>query len=325
VTPADDVTRRRFLARVSTTIPAATLLGGVACSRSSPGAAPSGANAAMEDQPLFRISLAQWSMHRALKADEMDPLDFARVAREEYDIEAIEYVNSFYRDHAEDETYLADLARRADDHGVRSLLIMVDGMGALGDADDGARAKAIERHRPWIAAAKRLGCHSIRVNAQSSGSRREQHDRAVDGLRRLTEHAAREELNVIVENHGGLSSDGAWLSGVIRAVNHPRCGTLPDFGNFRVDADTWYDRYRGVEELMPYAKAVSAKSHDFDGDGNETRTDFGRMIDIVLKAGYGGYIGIEYEGKQLSEPDGIRATKTLLERVRAEHVPLGAP
>ncbi len=272
----------------------------------------------MKEEDLFRISLAQWSLHRALRARELDPRDFARVARETYDVGGIEYVNSFFKDHAEDRPYLAGLKQRADEYEVRSLLIMVDGEGALGDPDEGERRRAIEHHYRWIDAAEFLGCHSIRVNAQSRGTREEQHALAVDGLRRLTEFAAQRDLNVIVENHGGLSSDGAWLAGVIRAVDHPRCGTLPDFGNFRVDEDDWYDRYRGVAELMPFAKAVSAKSHDFDADGNERQTDYRRMMRIVLEAGYRGWVGIEYEGEGLPEREGILATKRLLERVRAE-------
>ena len=141
-------------------------------------------------------------------------------------------------------------------------------------------------------------------------------DRAADGLARLTEYGAKHDINVIVENHGGLSSNGAWLAGVMKKVNMPRCGTLPDFGNFRVSKDEEYDRYKGIAELMPFAKGVSAKSHDFDDDGDETHTDYFRMMKIVLDAGYSGYVGIEYEGSKISEPDGIRATKKLLERVK---------
>lgn len=272
----------------------------------------------MKETDLFRISLAQWSLHRALRANELDAMDFAQTAREDYDIGAIEYVNSFFKDHAEDRPYLAGLKQRAEEYDVRSLLIMIDGEGALGDPDDAARQRAVENHHRWVDAAEFLGCHSIRVNAQSRGTQDEQHALAVDGLRRLTLFAAERDLNVIVENHGGLSSNGAWLSGVIRAVDHPRCGTLPDFGNFRLGDDEWYDRYTGVKEMMPFAKAVSAKSHDFDADGNETHTDYRRMMQIVLDAGYHGYVGVEYEGEGLSEPEGIRATKRLLERVRAE-------
>lgn len=273
------------------------------------------------DEPLFRISLAEWSLHRTLFAGRLDHLDFPGTARTAYGLDAVEHVNTFFKDKAEDTAYLAELKRRADDHGVRSLLIMCDGEGALGDPDPGARARAVENHYRWVTAARFLGCHSIRVNAQSSGSPDEQRRLAADGLRRLTEFAAGHDLNVIVENHGGLSSNGAWLASVIRAVGHPRCGTLPDFGNFQLAPGEWYDRYRGVAELMPFAKAVSAKSHDFDPDGSERHTDYRRMMGIVLDAGYRGYVGIEYEGDELSEDRGIRATRALLERVRTELAP----
>jgi sugar phosphate isomerase/epimerase len=209
------------------------------------------------------------------------------------------------------------MKKRAADLGVESRLIMIDGEGALGDADESKRKQAIENHYKWVEAARFLGCKIIRVNAQSSGSYEEQLERAADGLRRLTAFGATHKIDVIVENHGGLSSNGAWLAAVIK-VNHPRCGTLPDFGNFNLGDGKQYDRYQGVKEMMPYAKAVSAKSHDFDEQGNETMTDYKRMMKIVIGAGYHGFLGIEYEGNKLSEPDGIRATKRLLERVLSE-------
>lgn len=271
-------------------------------------------------RPLFRISLAQWSLHRTLRAGRLDNRDFARTAKEEYGIDAIEYVNQFWKDKATDKAYVAELKQRADDLGVRTLLIMCDGEGALGDSDEARRTRAVENHYRWVEAAKALGCHSIRVNAQSNTRlpEEEQQKLVVDGLRRLCEFAAPFQINVIVENHGGLSSNGRWLAGVMRMVNLPNCGTLPDFGNFRLGDGKEYDRYQGVDELMPFAKAVSAKSHDFDEEGNEIHTDYFRMMEIVVrKHGYHGYCGIEYEGNRLSEPEGIRATKRLLERVRA--------
>ena len=274
-------------------------------------------------EPLFTISLAQWSLNRALKAQTLDPLDFPKTARKDFGIDAVEYVNQFFMDKARDERWLGELKKRCDDLGVKSLLIMCDGVGRLGDPDEVKRTQAVEGHCPWVDAAKFLGCHSIRVNADSAGMPEEQHKLVVDGLARLTDYGAKRDINVIVENHGGRSSDGAWLVGVIKAVNHPRCGTLPDFGNFHIGqnsdgTDIWYDRYQGVREMMPLAKAVSAKSYDFDAQGNETHTDFRKMMRIVLEAGYRGRVGIEYEGNALSEPDGIRATKVLLERVRDE-------
>lgn len=270
------------------------------------------------DRPLFRISLAEWSLHRALRAGQMDHLDFAVRARQEFGLDAVEYVNTFFRDRARDRAYLDTMRARAEDAGVRSLLIMIDGEGALADADATRRRQAVDNHLPWLEAAARLGCHSIRVNAAGEGDRESVASRAVESLRQLGELAAGFDLHVLVENHGGWSSDGAWLADVMRRTGHPRVGTLPDFGNFHVGGGVWYDRYRGVAELMPFARAVSAKSHDFDAEGNETHTDYLRMLRIVVEAGYRGYVGIEYEGEGLPEPEGIRRTRALLERVRAQ-------
>lgn len=293
--------RRRFLAT------SAALAAGVATGLSSSMAFSE------EKKPLFKISLAQWSLHRTIFGGKLNNLDFAKAAKEDYGIEAIEYVNQFFKDKAKDQAYLADLKSRADGLGVKTLLIMVDGEGNLGDPDENKRKQAIENHYKWVEASKFLGGHSIRVNAASSGSYEEQRKLAADGLRRLSEFAATHGLNVIVENHGGLSSNGKWLAEVMKLVDMKNCGTLPDFGNFHD-----YDRYQGVTETMPFAKAVSAKSHDFDAEGNETHTDYFKMMKIVLDAGYHGYCGIEYEGGKIGEPEGIRATKALLERVLAK-------
>lgn len=266
----------------------------------------------------FEISLAEWSLHKTLFDKKMDNLDFAMTAKKEFGISAIEYVNQFFKDKASDAKYLAELNKRAADNGVKQLLIMIDGEGQLGDPDTAKRKTAVENHHKWAEAAKTLGCHSIRVNAGSSGSYEEQMKQAADGLRSLSEFAAKLDLNVIVENHGGLSSNGEWLAGVMKIVNLKNCGTLPDFGNFRIKDGEIYDRYKGVTELMPFAKAVSAKSHDFDEKGNEIHTDYFKMMKIVLDAGYHGFVGIEYEGSKIDEFAGIKATKALLERVRAE-------
>ncbi len=269
-------------------------------------------------EPWFQISLAEWSFHKALFAGQMDHLDFAKVAKTDFGINAVEYVNQFFKDKATNQKYLSEMKQRCADLGVESRLIMIDGEGALGDADAAGRTKAIENHYKWVEAAKFLGCFAIRVNAASSGSPNEQSERAADGLRRLSEFGAKHGIDVIVENHGGLSSNGQWLSAVIKRVNRPNCGTLPDFGNFDLGNGQKYDRYKGVAELMPNAKAVSAKSHDFDDAGNEIHTDYPRMLKIVKDAGYRSFIGIEYEGDRLGEAEGVRATKTLLEKVGAQ-------
>jgi L-ribulose-5-phosphate 3-epimerase len=267
----------------------------------------------------FAISLAEWSLHRALFKKEITNLDFARLAKG-YEVTGLEYVNQFFKDKAKDTAYLSDLKKRAEGYGLKNVLIMIDGEGMLGAPDEAERSKAVESHKPWVDAAKFLGCHAIRVNAASRGEYAEQQKLAADGLRRLGEYGASQGISVIVENHGGLSSNGAWLAGVMQLVNLPGVGTLPDFGNFRVSQTEEYDRYKGVSELMPYAKGVSAKSHDFDAQGNETRTDYKKMLDIVIASNYKGFIGIEYEGQKLSEPEGIKATKALLDRHLAAYL-----
>jgi sugar phosphate isomerase/epimerase len=282
-------------------------------------ALPRLAAAGLENEPLFKISLAQWSLHKTIFGGKLDNRDFAKAAKEDYGIDAIEYVNQFWKDKAKDAAYVAELKKRAEDLGVKTLLIMCDGEGNLGDPDEKKRTTAVENHYKWVEAAKELGCHSIRVNAASDRklTYEEQQRLAADGLRRLSEFAAPHGLNVIVENHGGLSSNGEWLAGVMKLVDRKNCGTLPDFGNFNLGDGKEYDRYQGVDELMPFAKAVSAKSHDFGADGNETRTDYTKMMEIVVKKhDYHGYCGIEYEGGKLSEPEGILATKKLLLTVR---------
>lgn len=282
------------------------------------------------EKPLFRISLAQWSLNRRFfKREEphLDNLDFAKTARG-FGIEAIEYVNQFFKDKGQDQAYLAEMKKRAADEGVKSLLIMIDGEGNLGEPDEAKRKQAVEKHYKWVEAAKFLGCHSIRVNARSNAklSYEEQAKLAADGLRQLSEFGDKHEIDVIVENHGGLSSHGRWLVEVMQMVDHPRCGTLPDFGNFAIDRknDIWYDRYLGVQELMPYAKAVSAKAHAFDEskpwstvDAAGHETDFVKMMKIVLDAGYRGWVGIESEGRQ-NQMEGVQQTLDLLKRVRAK-------
>jgi sugar phosphate isomerase/epimerase len=268
-------------------------------------------------EPPFKISLAQWSWHKRLfghAEPKLDNLDFAKEAHT-LGIKAVEYVNIFFMDKAEDRKYLGEMKKRAEDLGVKSLMIMCDDEGALGDPDSQLRKQAVNNHHKWVRAAKYLGCHSIRVNAYSNGTYDEQQKLAADGLRKLSEYANGHNINVIVENHGGLSSDGRWLTGVIKRVDLPNCGTLPDFGNFPPQIDI----YKAVNMLMPYAKSVSAKSYDFNEKGDETKIDYYRMMKIVLEAGYKGYVGIEYEGERLSETDGIITTKKLLEKIRDKY------
>ena len=299
------LTRRDFL-RTATAAGAALAITDLALARVAP------------EKGRFAISLAEWSLHRALRKQEFTNLDFPRLAKEQYGVTGLEYVNQFFKDKARDAAYLADLKSRAEGFGLKNVLIMIDGEGMLGAPDAAVRTTAVENHKPWIDAARTLGCHAIRVNAASQGEFAEQQKLAADGLRRVGEYGATQGISVIVENHGGLSSNGEWLAGVMKLVGMPGVGTLPDFGNFRISETEVYDRYRGVQEMMPYAKAVSAKSHDFDEQGNESHTDYRRMMRVVLDSGYRGWVGIEYEGDKLSEMEGILHTKWLLERIQVE-------
>ncbi|WP_163324952.1 sugar phosphate isomerase/epimerase family protein [Draconibacterium mangrovi] len=264
----------------------------------------------------YQISLAEWSFHKALFANEMTNLDFPKVTRE-LGIDGVEYVNQFFKDKAKDEKYLGELKKIAKNEGVTNVLIMCDGEGMVGHPEKDERVKTVENHKKWVDAAAFLGCHSIRVNAGSRGTYEEQQKLAADGLRMLCEYGDTQKINIIVENHGGLSSNGEWLSGVMKRVDHKRVGTLPDFGNFMINRDTGeeYDRYKGVELLMPYAKGVSAKTNVFNAAGDEANMDYYRLMEIVDDAGYKGFVGIEYEGSELSEREGVIATKVLLEKV----------
>ncbi len=265
---------------------------------------------AEKKKPIFKVSLAQWTINKELRSGEIDNLDFAKVAHD-HGILAIEYVNQFFMDKANDQTYLAEMKNRAADLGVTSVLIMCDREGSIGDPNDKLRAQTVDNHRKWIDAAEFLGCHSIRVNARSQGAWGEQVRLAADGLARLTEFAAKQDINVIVENHGGLSSNADWLSKVITEVDHDRCGTLPDTGNFRVRDGETYDSYRGVQKLMQWAKGVSIKDTVWDDSGHQSKMNFERMLKIVVDAGYDGYCGIEYGGFA-----GLNAAREQLERTR---------
>lgn len=298
------------------------------------------------ETPDFQISLAQWSLHRKyfgnieerggfgwfmntlmtspddVIIDGQDPMNFPEEAAA-YGINSIELVNTFYFGKVDDMAYWSTFKEKCEKAGAQVGLIMCDVLGDLGDADNDARTIAIEKHYKWVDIAKFLGAHTIRVNAAGKGTAEEVAANAVDGLKRLGEYGASKGINIVVENHGGYSSNGAWLAGVMQEVGMDNVGTLPDFGNFCIQNGpegcvNEYDRYKGIEELMPYAKAVSAKAHLFDDKGDEVNSDFLRIMKIVKASGFKGHIGIEYEGSDLSEEEGIRKTKSLLEKVFKE-------
>ena len=280
-------------------------------------------SASSNNKDQLKISLAQWSLNKAIKSGELSPLDFAKKARS-FDIDAIEYVSGLYTNHTDTLKKISmqklskELLKRSDDYGIDNVLIMIDSQGSLASSNKKERLKAIDNHKKWIDFSYEIGCETMRVNLSGETKLDRWTENSIKSLTELSDY--NKNINVVVENHGGLSSNGKYLSNVMSEVNIDNCGTLPDFGNFCINGspracNEWYDIYKGVEELMPYAHAVSAKSYDFDDSGNETKIDYSKMIDIVKKAGYKGYIGIEYEGSRMSEDDGIIATKKLLEKL----------
>lgn len=285
--------------------------------------------AAAKDAGL-KISLAEWSLHRELTAGKLDNLDFAAKAKNDFGIDAVEYVNGFFggkkmnfKEAAKNQNYLNELLKRSKDAGVFNHLIMVDDEGPLALPNDKERLQAVDNHKKWIEAAKFLGCLTVRVNLHGEGDSATKKIASIDSLSRLGEFAKPMDINIVVENHGSDSSKGYWIVDVMKQVNKTNVGTLPDFGNFCI-SHPWgttqdgckdeYDRYKGIEEMLPFAKGVSAKTYDFDLNGGQPTMDYKRLIDIVKASSFKGYIGIEFEGNKGNEEEGIRKTKALLEK-----------
>ncbi len=275
---------------------------------------------AKESSMFFKISLAQWSLHRALFDKKMDHLDFAAKSRS-FGCEGLEYVNAFFKDKAKDMVYLKEMNARANAEDQKNVLIMIDGEGGLANVDTKARLQAIENHYKWVEAAHFLGCHAIRVNLAGGVDKEDAVKTSIDSLTKLSDFAKGSNINILVENHGGFSSDGNWMTEVFSQIKNENCGTLPDFGNFCIKRGEnrtclqEYDRYKGMKELLPFAKAVSAKSYGFDANGDETTIDFYRVMKMVKEVGYNGYVGIEFEGDGVSEDKGIELTRDLLMKV----------
>jgi sugar phosphate isomerase/epimerase len=273
------------------------------------------------DQKVLQISLAQWSLHRNFNDGTLDPVDFAAIAMEKYGIQAVEYVNSFYRDRVADETFWNQMKARSSDAGVKNWVMMVDDEGDLGTADKNERLQSVENHYKWVHAANLLGCRTMRVNAFGDPDREVYRASIMDAMARLADYAAQFDLNIVIENHGLFSSDAELIAGIIKEVNRPNFGSLPDFGNWCLSAkwgttqgecDEVYDRYKGVAEMLPYAKAVSAKSYNFNAQGEDTKIDYYRMMKMVKESDYNGFTGIEYEGEEKSEHEGILLTRDLM-------------
>src|SRR5680860_794790 len=325
--------RRNFIRNSSQAGMAFSLLGMYACkeAKKKEDETTEDANLTVKEvNPFFKLSLAQWSIHKMIKEDGVDPYTFAEKAKN-WGFSGLEYVSQLYPADLDDNEYseeaMANFIEKsnaeAKKHGLQNVLIMIDGQGNLAVSDAKERTEAVKRHHKWVDAAKAMGCHSIRVNLAGSDDPAAWKANSVDGLTQLSTYAKDKNINILVENHGGLSSNGEMLADVMATVDMDNCGTLPDFGNFCIKRSDdgcaeMYDIYKGVKELMPYAKAVSAKTHDFDADGNETQIDYVKMLQIVKDHGYTGFIGVEYEGSELGEEAGILATKELMLKAAKE-------
>ena len=283
--------------------------------------------------PFFKLSLAQWSLHNTIRGGKMSPYDFGKFAKK-HGFEGLEYVNTLYKDVMESKekskaikSFIKKNNQIVNDLNLENVLIMIDDEGNLSTLNQKKRIKAIENHKIWVEAASEMGCHSIRVNLHGTSDAEKWKVTSSESLSKLSDYASDYNINIIVENHGGLSSNADLLMEVMENVNKDNCGTLPDFGNFCISRKWGYgddgcedefDKYEGVRKLMPKAFAVSAKSHVFDENGNEKEIDYKKMLSIVKNAGYKGYIGVEYEKISLSEEDGIIATKDLLLKAASE-------
>ena len=283
---------------------------------------------------FFKLSLAQWSLHKNIKYGDMDPYEFAQVAKS-FNFSGIEYVTALYDnvmkvrdgDMSKAITFWARKNKKlAEINDIKNVLIMIDEIEGLAEENKSRRLKAVENHKMWIDAAEIMGCESVRLNLYGSSNAEKWKDLSVKSLSELGSYAKISGVNVIVENHGRISSDIPKLMDVIYGVDMDNVGTLPDFGNFCMadegygsvfdgSCETVYDFYKGVEEMMPKAFAVSAKSNDFDENGDEKTIDYMRMMKIVKSFGYTGYVGVEYEGNRLSEEEGIKATRDLLIKI----------
>lgn len=328
--------RRNFIAKTTAAGVGVTFLGAYACkeAKKDEKTASEVEESSNEAEPFFELSLAQWSIHRMIRENGVDPYTFAEKAKN-WGFKGLEYVSQLYNPELSDAEYSEEAMAafveksnaEAQKHGMKNVLIMIDGQGNLAVNDEAERNETVEKHKKWVDAAAAMGCHAIRVNLNGSNEPEEWIENSVDGLTKLATYAKDKNINILVENHGGLSSNGELHAQVMEKVNMDNVGTLPDFGNFCMTRkpDSWecevmYDKYKGVKELMPYAKAVSAKSNVFDAEGNEENIDYVKMLQMVKDNGYTGFVGVEYEGQDLSEEEGIIATRDLLLKAAKEVV-----
>lgn len=270
-----------------------------------------------------KLVLAQWSFNKELFAGQMNTFDFIREAKE-MGFSGVEFVNQFFMDKIEDEAYLDSLRATSEKIGIKNTLLMIDRAGNLGASDEKEREAAVLEHKKWMLAAAHLGCPNIRVNAHGDGSSEEVFEACKSSIAKLLTWGKQRKVGVIIENHGGYSSDGDWLYRLIQELEPYGVASLADFDNWcieRENGELWgapcvkeYDRYKGMQQLLPSAKSVSVKAFEFDANGLPVKSDFSRMFRLIRDSGYDGYLAVEFEGHGIDAKEGILKTKALAER-----------
>jgi L-ribulose-5-phosphate 3-epimerase len=236
------------------------------------------------------ISLAAWSLVRSFRNGKWKLVDLPRICRENLGIGALEFVNQFFENPVLQ--YLQTVKRAGKQYEVKFVRIMVDGEGEMAAVEKKDRLASARAHRKWVDIAYELGCADIRCNMRG-GTPDWKNDkdlvkRAAEAFNDLLEYARPANIDILIENHGGASSDPDTLVAVMKAVNNPHFGTLPDYGNVNLGDD----RYEVMRKILPYAKGVSVKAA-WTADGNNVFGDLEKLIKITQESGFHGFWGIE--------------------------------
>jgi len=261
---------------------------------------------ARDDPNRFQVGIQEYTFHRWI-GRKLDHLDYPALCKEKLGITHIEYWNRPFGGKHTDKKYVGELVKRTTGEGMKNVLILVDAKNQLDDANKDQRDKAVDEHKGWIDCAAQLGCDAVRVNCRSGGNPEANLKNAGDGVGRLCDYAKDTKVKVVIEPHGGHSQNPDWLLKAMKALDRTNAGILPDFNNFGR-----YDRYDAVTKTLPFAPAVCAKALKFDDKGNETRTDYFRMLKIVYDSDFSGVITIEFEGGGIDPIEGSLMTKKLI-------------
>ncbi len=273
----------------------------------------------------IEIGLSTWSLHRHMGPikrqvvtdtgekhewteeypEDVSLLDFAGFARKEYGLTHLELIQMSFP--STEASYLKKLRSAVEAAEAVIENVPID-VGDICELAPERRAEHVRNIKSWMDVAAAIGSRAVRVNTGPSREGSDALALAVESCKRLAEHADKLGLNVLIENHGGISSDPQLLKQLIESVSTERMGACPDFGGFDEAI-----RYDGLQKIMPLAKLVHAKSYAFDEHGEETAIDYARCMQIVKNSGFSGVLSIEYEGDG-NASEGIKKTKELILR-----------